>query len=150
MDLGIYPLQLCSLVLGHPEGVIADGVIGETGVDEQVAAIVRHPEGRLGVIKAALRVNMTCRARITGSEGAIELPAMMHCPDSVTVASSAGLQEIDCSYEGNGLQFEIEAVQTCIEAGEIESEHMPLEETLVLMSTLDSIRQQIGLRFPTE
>jgi predicted dehydrogenase len=150
LDLGIYPLQLCSLVLGNPVGVVADGVIGETDVDEQVAAIVRHPEGRLGVIKAALRVNMTCRARITGTDGVIELPAMMHCPDSVNVASSAGIEEIDCTYEGNGLRFEIEAVGACIDAGKSESQLMPLDETLVLISTLDSIRQQIGFRFPTE
>ena len=48
----------------------------------------RH--GRLGVVKAAIRVNLTCTARIAGTEGVIDLPAMMHCPNSLTVSSAAG------------------------------------------------------------
>ena len=31
LDLGIYPVQLCTLVLGPIERVVADGVVGETG-----------------------------------------------------------------------------------------------------------------------
>ena len=37
LDLGIYPLQLCAFVLGVPERVTADGVIGATGADEVVS-----------------------------------------------------------------------------------------------------------------
>ena len=45
------------------------------------------PDGKLGVIKAALRVGMTCTARISGTDGVIEIPALMHCPNSLTVTS---------------------------------------------------------------
>jgi len=31
LDLGVYPVQLCNLLLGAPDRVVADGVIGETG-----------------------------------------------------------------------------------------------------------------------
>ena len=55
LDLGIYPLQLCSMVLGTPDHVVAEGHVGETGADEQVAAVLHHAGGRLGVIKAATR-----------------------------------------------------------------------------------------------
>src|SRR3984885_5559999 len=53
LDLGIYPVQLCTLVLGPIERVAADGVVGETHVDEVVAAVLHHPAGRLGVVRAA-------------------------------------------------------------------------------------------------
>ena len=150
LDLGIYPIQLCSLLLGYPEHAVAEGVLGESGVDEQVAAILRHQGGKLGVVKAALRVGMTCTARVSGSEGVIDIPALMHCPNAFTIASSAGVEHIDGSYEGNGLRFEIEEVQRRIAAGETESPMMPLDETIVLASTLDAIREQIGLVFPGE
>ena len=150
LDLGIYPLQLCSLVLGYPEHAAAEGVIGETGVDEQVAAVLRHPGGGLGVIKAGLRVGMTCTARISGTEGSIDIPALMHCPNAITVNTVAGSERIDCSYEGNGLRFEIEEVHRCLAAGETESPTMPLDESIVLATTLDSIRDQIGLVYPGE
>ena len=150
LDLGIYPLQLCTLLLGPVEHVAAEGVIGETGVDEQVAAVLRHAGGKLGVIKAALRVNMTCTARVTGTDGAVAIPALMHCPNSITVMSPAGVEEIDGSYEGNGLRFEIEEVHRCLGDGRMESTVIPLDETVALATTLDSIRSQIGLAFPGE
>src|SRR5204863_8820601 len=33
LDLGIYPVQLCFLVLGRPDAVVAQGYVGSTGVD---------------------------------------------------------------------------------------------------------------------
>jgi predicted dehydrogenase len=150
LDLGVYPLQLCSLVLGTPEHVVADGVVGETGVDEVVAAVLRHHGGRMGVVKASIRVGMSCTARISGTEGWIDLPAFMHCPSSLTVTTSAGPERINGSYEGNGLQFEIEEVHRCLAEGSIESPVMPLDETRALAGTLDAIRSQVGVVYPGE
>ena len=150
LDLGIYPLQLCTLLLGPVEGVAAQGVIGETGVDEAVAAVLRHSHGRLGVIKAAVRINMACGARVSASDGVIEIPAFMHCPNAIRVLSPAGVEEIDASYEGNGLRFELDEVHRCLADGSTESYVTPLDETLALAGTLDDIRHQIGLVYPGE
>jgi predicted dehydrogenase len=150
LDLGIYPLQLCSLVLGVPDKLIANGVLGQTGVDEQVAAVLHYPGNEQGVIKAAIRVRMACAARIAGTEGTIEIPRYMHCPRSISIKSSSGTHVIDGSYEGNGLHFEIEEVHRCLSQGLIESPTMPMAETVQLASTLDEIRRQIGLVFPGE
>ncbi|HEX4433365.1 MAG TPA: Gfo/Idh/MocA family oxidoreductase [Acidimicrobiales bacterium] len=150
LDLGIYPIQLCTLVLGPIERVVADGVVGATGVDEVVTALLHHGEDRLGVVKAALRVGMTCTARIAGTEGAIALPAMMHCPNSLTVSSAAGVEHIDASYEGNGLRFEIDEVHRCLAAGRTESSVVPLSESIALATTLDAIRAELGVVYPGE
>ena len=150
LDLGIYPVQLCTLVLGPVERVVADGVVGETGVDEVVTALLHHPGDRLGVVKAALRVGMTCTARIAGTDGTIDLPAMMHCPNSLTVSSSAGMEHIDASYEGNGLRFEIDEVHRCLEGGRTESTVVSLDESIALATTLDTIRAELGVVYPGE
>jgi predicted dehydrogenase len=150
LDLGIYPVQLCTLVLGPVERVVADGVVGRTGVDEVVTALLHHPGDRLGVVKAALRVGMTCTARIAGTEGVIDLPALMHCPNSLTVTSAAGVEVIDASYEGNGLRFEIDEVHRCLEEGRTESDVLPLDESIALATTLDTIRAQLGVVYPGE
>ncbi len=150
LDLGIYPIQLCSLVLGAPDHVVAEGMVGDTGVDDQVAAILRHAGGRLGVVKAAIRVNMACTARISGTEGWIDLPPMMHCPNSLSVTTPAGREAVDASYAGNGLRFEIAEVHRCLAAGLTESPDMTLDESIALMATLDAIRAQIGVVYPGE
>ncbi|MFI1035502.1 Gfo/Idh/MocA family protein [Streptomyces sp. NPDC020951] len=144
LDLGIYPVQLCALVLGPVAHVVADGVIGQTGVDEQVAAVLRHSDGGLGVVKAAIRTDMTCTARIAGSDGTIDLPAPMHWPQELTVTTRGGGSErIDASYEGNGLRFEIDEVHRCLAQGLTESPVMTLDETIALASTLDAVRARI-------
>jgi len=150
LDLGIYPIQLCSLVLGSPDHVVADGVVGVTGIDEVNAAVLHYPGERLGVIKSAIRLGMSCTARISGTDGWIDLPAFMHCPSSLTVTSSDGSERLDASYEGNGLRFEIEEVHRCLSEGLVESPIMPLDETLELAATLDDIRAQLGVVYPGE
>ncbi len=150
LDLGIYPIQLCSLVLGTPDRISADGVIGTTGVDEQVAAVLHHEAGALGVVKAAIRANMSCTARIAGSDGSIELPAFMHCPGSITVGSPKGVEQIDAAWEGDGLRFQVHEVHRCIAAGLHESPVMPLTETTQHRGTLDAIRAQLGVVYPGE
>lgn len=150
LDLGIYPLQLCSLVLGRPDSAVARGVLGVTGVDEIVAAVTRHPGGGIGVSKASLRVGMTCAARVAGTLGVVDIPALMHCPESISVTTFDGVEHLDGSYEGNGLRFEADEVHRCLLDGRTESAVMPLDETVALMEILDAVRVDIGLRFPGE
>jgi len=150
LDLGIYPVQLCFLVLGPPDAVVAEGHVGETGVDEQVAAVMRHDRGTLGVVKAAIRTPMACTARIGGTDGTIDLPAFMHCPDHITVRDPSGEERIDAPWEGQGLRFQVDEVHRCLDAGLLESPRMPLDESVAIAETLDAIRAQIGVRYPGE
>jgi predicted dehydrogenase len=151
LDLGVYPIQLCSFVLGPPERVVADGVVGETDVDELVAAVLHHPNGALGVVKAALRVPMACTARIAGSDGWIALPAFAHCPQSIEVgAVGRAVERIDTSFDGKGLRFEADEVHRCLAEGRTESDVMPLDESVAMAATMDEIRRQIGVTYPAD
>jgi predicted dehydrogenase len=150
LDLGIYPVQLCSLVLGTPDRVVADGIVGATGVDELVGAVLHHSRGALGVVKAAIRVNLACSARISGSDGWIDLPAFAHCPEWVAIGRPDGIERIDTAFEGDGLRFQIAEVHRCIADGALESSVMPLAETISIMTTLDAIRGQLGVTYPGE
>jgi predicted dehydrogenase len=150
LDLGVYPLQLCSLVLGAPDRLVAEGHVGETGVDEQVVVVLHHPGGALGVVEAAVRTNLTNTARIVGERGWIELPAFMHCPDHLTVTTLGGEERIDAAWEGDGLRFQVDEVHRCLDAGLTESPVVPLDETIRLARTMDEVRNRLGVRFPGE
>ena len=45
-------------------------------------------------------------------------------------------------YAGHGLHLEAAHVQRCVEAGRVESDVMPLSESLAVMETLDTIRRR--------
>jgi predicted dehydrogenase len=150
LDLGIYPLQLASFVLGTPELVAADGSVGSTGVDELVVAMLRHPDDGKSVVKAAIRTNLACTARISGTDGWIDLPAFMHCPHWIAVSGSGRVDRIEAGYEGEGLRFEIAAVHRHLDDGLLESPVMPLDESILLATTMDAIRQRLGVTYPGE
>jgi predicted dehydrogenase len=150
LDVGIYPLHLCSLLLGAPEHVSATATIGETGVDEQTIVGLRYADGSLGMAMSAIRTNLRCDARIVGEHGVIELPAFMHCPDRLTVSTKHGSRTIECGWEGDGLRFQIDEVNDCIRSGRTESTVMPLNDTIVLADLMDEIRRQIGVTYPGE
>ena len=118
----------------------------QLGVDEQIAVVLHHAGGGLGVVKAAIRVGLSCTARISGTDGAIELPAFMHCPQQLVVRGEI----VDAGFEGEGLRFQIDEVHRCLAAGAVESATMPLEETLRLATTMDRIRRSVGVRYPGE
>ena len=74
---------------------------------------------------------LACTARISGTDGWIDLPAFMHCPTEFTVnVAGAGPEIVDGTFDGDGLQFEIAEVHRCIADGLTESPTMPLSETL--------------------
>ena len=146
LDLGIYPIQLCTLLLGRPERIVADGVLAETGADEHVAALLHFAGDRLGVVKAALRVPMSCTGRISGTDGVIELPAFMHCPQWLVVNG----ERIETAWEGEGLRFQVEEVHRCLAEGLTESPVMPLDETVAIARVLDEIRGLIGVVYPAD
>jgi len=150
LDLGIYPLQLATLVLGAPTDVQAVGTVGETGTDDHVAAVLAHPNGALSTIRAATRVTLACTARLSGTEGVIDLPIFMHCPSALTVSTVAGVQVHEAPIVGEGLRYQVPEVHRCIRAGEVESAVVPHAETLLLANTMDRIRAQIGVRYPGE
>jgi predicted dehydrogenase len=147
LDLGIYPVQLCHLLLGEPERVAAEGALLPSGVDGNVAAVLAHPEGALGVIKASLVVSLTCTARISGTQGWIDLPAFMHCPESLTLVGSGRRETIGTPWEGDGLRFEIEHVHRCLASGATESPVLELDESIAIARTLDAIRAQVGVTY---
>ena len=150
LDLGIYPLQLASLVFGPPSDVRAVARIGETGTDEHVAAVLAHAGGGLATIRAATQVNLACTARISGREGVIELPAFMHCPNALTITTPAGVELREAPIVGEGLRYQVTEVHRCLRAGELESPVVTHTETLRLAATMDQIRHQIGVRYPGE
>jgi predicted dehydrogenase len=150
LDLGIYPVQLCAFVLGLPERVLADGIIGETGADEVVTGLLHHSGGRLGVVKASTRVQLSCTARISASDGWIDLPAFMHCPTALTIGGGGNVERVDAAFDGDGLRFQVEEVHRCLAAGETESPVMPLDESVAILGVLDDMRAQLGVVYPGE
>ena len=59
-------------------------------------------------------------------------------------------QRLRLPFRGIGLHLEASEVARCVAAGETQSPLMPLDESIAIMDTLDTVRAQMGLKFPGE
>jgi hypothetical protein len=48
------------------------------------------------------------------------------------------------------MQYQAAEVERLISAGQLAGDILPPSETVEIMATLDAIRQQIGLKYPSE
>jgi hypothetical protein len=92
---------------------------------------------------------MSCTGRIAGTDGTIDLPAFMHCPDHLTVRDASGERRVDAPFDG-GLQYQVAEVHRCLDGGLLESRPMPLDESIAIAEAMDTIRAQVGVRHPGE
>ena len=153
LDLGIYPVSLASLVLGGraPEQITAVAEPAATGADAQTSMIFRYEDGAHALLTTALNSRTPNTAWITGTEGRILVPRIWQRTSPVQVIDLDGkIESVELPHEGHGLRHQAAEVGRCLRAGETESPVIPLDETLAIMRTLDTVREQIGLRYPGE
>jgi predicted dehydrogenase len=151
LDLGVYPLSLASMLMGVPARITSLAHLGTTGVDEQAGIVLGYDQGQVSTLYASLRADSPVEAILLGTKGQIRIHPWWIRPDALTL-SVAGQEDtrLEMPFAGNGYQFEAAEVMACLRAGKLESDLMPLDETLSIMGTMDAIRAQWGLRFPGE
>jgi len=150
LDVGIYPLSLAHMILGTPSGITSSATIGSTGVDEQTAIILSYDGGQMAILSTAIRTSTPQEATIIGTDGWIKIHRPWWISDTLTLYADGDKHTIPCPVTGNGYNYEAEEVGKCIRSGKLESDIMPLDETLSLMQVMDQIRKQIGLRYPAD
>lgn len=151
LDLGIYPLSIAAYLLGPVAKVQAQAEIGPTGVDVQTGFVMLHEGGGMSVCSCSVQARTPAELTLSGELGHIRMNTMFHRAPSVSVSLADGSSRtVPTPYTGNGYAYEAVEAGRCLREGLLESPRMPLDETLALMGVLDTMREQIGLRYPAD
>jgi len=151
LDLGVYPLAMASWFFGVPEQIQAAAHIGATGVDEQNAVQMRYAGGKLASFTCSFINKSPLNCILSGSNGYIQVPAPWWKAQRLILGlDGKDEQHIPIPLDGNGYNYEAAEVERCMRAGLLESPVMPLDESLSIMQTMDSIRAQWGMKYPGE
>ncbi len=151
LDLGVYPLNLASMLCGEPVEIHTTANLGATGVDEESAILLRHARGELALLAASLRVDTPREADILGTTGRIRVLCPWWASTRIAVQQGGGPQQIlDLPSRGGGYTHEAEAFMDLIRHGRRESPIMPLDESLAIMRTMDQLRTRWGVKYPME
>lgn len=153
LDVGIYPISLASFLFGEqPSRIASLAEIGETGVDEQGGILFGYPNGSLALLATGVRTTTPHEATIIGTKGYLRLhgPWWRGAAGMTLHLAGAEPESIEAPVRGNGYNYEADEVCRCLNANLLESEHMSLSESVAIVETLDTIREQWKLRYPME
>jgi len=151
LDVGVYTVTLAHLILGRPDTVEATARIGRTGVDEETEVLFGYEGGARAVLTMAISRETSCDACITGSKGAVFIPAPWWKSERFELArEDESKRRFHLPYGGNGYTHQADEFMDMIRTGKQESEIMPLDESVSVMKSLDRIRNKLGLRYPME
>lgn len=140
MDVGIYPVSFASLIYNaQPTTIKTIASIGQTGVDEQTAMIFGYDNGQMALLSCAIATDIPRDMYIIGENGHIHIPNVWYAQSATLKVPGSEDQVIDLPMTGNGYNYEVEEVVRCIQNGRLESETMPLWESLEIVATLDKI-----------
>jgi len=164
LDIGIYPLTLASMVYGGglPSQILVAGDLSDTKVDEHLSVTLKYGPGQLATLNFSISAPLNNIATITGTKGRIHLQGpFWHAAEQITLAVTGKKEEtFDFPIPSQGrtynfhnsaaLRYEAEEVHRCLEAKTLESDIMPLQESLHIAAIMDHIRAELGVNYPTE
>jgi predicted dehydrogenase len=149
LDIGIYPIFLSYLMLGMPINMTAKVHFHDTGVEKQCSMIFEYPNAH-AMLYSGLTSNSEMKSEISGSKGSIFINPRWHEAISYTLVKDDESKIVELPKIGKGYAHEIEEVHTCLQAGNLESDLWSHQNSLDLISMMDSIRNKTDIKFPFE
>jgi predicted dehydrogenase len=151
LDLGIYPISFAHMVLGKPDSITSSATFTDKGVDASSTAIFNYKSGAQAILTSNMMVSTPCRATICGTLGKIEIDRTFYNPASMRVIMHDGTTtEYPNDYKGHGLREQAKEFERVVRTGEMSSPILTPDESIEIMGSLDEIRRQIGLIYPSE
>ena len=151
LDLGIYPISFAHMILGNPTSITSKAVMTDRGVDAQTSMIFSYDNGAQAVLTTTMIEQTPCRAVVAGLHGWLEIDRTFYNPASMRVILNDGsVTEYPSAYTGHGLREQAESFKQIVQSGSLESKVLTWKDTIDIMKSMDTVRSQIGLKYPFE
>lgn len=151
LDVGIYPVFAAVDILGAPKQINSLASMAGTGVDQMTSVQMSWASGAIAQLNSSVGTDTTTALKVYGKDKYLKMDTRWHESHTVELHDRDGLiKHWQYDYEWNGYRYEAESVMNHIIDGKTISGLVPLSLSTVLHDTLDTIRGQIGLRYPME
>jgi len=163
LDVGGYCISMARLIAGAASGlgesldpveVHAAGVLGETGVDENTAAVLKFPNGVIAQVSTGIAFGEENAVRVYGTEGSITLPSPWFAGGErssvIHITTGGETQVLVDEHSKSAYAFEADTVAQHLAARQARWPAMTPQDTLGNMKTLDRWRKAIGLEYESE
>jgi|TARA_B110000238_G_scaffold198886_1_gene244642 predicted dehydrogenase len=150
LDIGIYPTFLTYAILGIPQKITASSILHEeTGADIQTSMVFDYKNSQ-AVLYCGFTSNSKMIAKISGTNGEIHIHSRWHEAEEFSIIRNGLKVTFKVSKIGKGYTHEIEECHKCLAANKTESNLWSHQNSIDLITILDTIRNQVGLKYPQE
>lgn len=156
LDLGVYALNFVRMFFSLPVSSLTSSCVkSDTGMDitNAITIVLNDCEG--SQLLCNLQSSAACvgdnTGVIAGTEGNLIIDNINN-PQTVTVngPDRTYVETIRVPRQITGYEYEFEACRQALLAHQLEVSEMPLDETLYIMQQMDTLRQQMGVRYPMD
>jgi len=149
LDIGIYNIFLSLLLLGEPQTILSIAGLSEQGGDNSCSYTFKYDKDLLAVMYSSFLGDSPVVAEIHGKKGKIVLDHLWFCPGDVKLFLNDGTEKtFSFEFKSNGYEFEAEAVANCLLEGKTQSDLWSWNDSIQLISVMDSVRKQCGIVYP--
>ena len=142
LDLGVYGINFIIMHMGKDFTCMESAVMmTETGVDGQESITFKYKDGRMAVTTHSIYGRSDRKGIFYGDKGYIVVENINN-PRAIDVfdCDDCLVKHLDVPPQITGYEYEIMESVEMIRQGKLESESMPLSETIYIMKLMDDLR----------
>lgn len=149
LDVGVYPINFASMVLGDKVKDVKATAIFQNGVDILDSIAMVFEGNRMATLQCGAREISDRMGSIFGTRGYMQVQNINN-PEKITVFDTEH-KEV-ASYvvpeQISGYEYEVESCMKAIQEGKLECPEMPHAETIRIMKIMDDIRKSWNYEIP--
>ncbi|MCG8482912.1 MAG: Gfo/Idh/MocA family oxidoreductase [Clostridia bacterium] len=154
LDIGVYAMSFITMVKKvSPIEIKSFGNLTATNVDGDCLSIMKYEDGSMAEMLLSITTHLRRYIEIIGTKGTLLLPSVNDPRSAALITKNNQNEVIEKDYDQpfyTGFEYQIMEANQCFMNGKIESDRMPLKETIKIISILDKIREDIGIVFPND
>lgn len=152
LDVGVYGINFALMHFGTDIDRVESSVqMTESGVDGMETITIFYKDGRMAVLTHGIYSRSDRKGIIYGDKGYIVVENINN-PQSVSVFDTEDrlLAHYPVPKQINGYEYQFRECAQALAQGKMESDSMPMADTIFVMEFMDSLRRQWGLVYPQE
>ncbi len=150
LDVGVYGINFCIMHFGTDIDRIESSVqFTDTGVDGMETITLFYKNGRMAVLTHGIYARSDRKGIFYGDKGYMVVENINN-PQSVSVydLDDKLIKQVNVPEQISGYEYQfIECIEN-INNKKLESDSMPLSDSIFVMEVMDNIRKQWGLEYP--
>lgn len=152
LDVGVYGVNFALMHFGEEiERMESSVQMTDTGVDAMESITLFYKDGRMAVLTHGIYGRSDRKGIFYGDNGYMVVENINN-PQSISVYDQGDnlVKFIQVPEQITGYEYQFSEAARCIAAGRLESDSMPLADSVTVMEVMDGLRKQWGLVYPQE